>query len=352
VSEEIALSLAGIEAGYGAPGRGFSLRADSLELRHGEVLAVLGPNGSGKSTLLHVMAGLLPPRAGRVDGRGERGVGLVFQRPLLLRGTAAYNVEVALWGRDLSRSERRRRVVDALGRMGVEALAARVSSTLSGGEARRVALARALVTGPDVLLLDEPFDDLDAAGREALTRDLRRAIRESHVAVALVTHELRQALLLADRIAVLQPGRLVQVGTREEVLRRPASAAIARQVGMANLHAGRIVERSGALAIVELAAGARLRVHAPGAPGERVLVGVRPEHVELTALRDSEVLGCGRAEDLVSDGAVVTVWVEWEGSLWRAHLLAGRGPGQALKRGDPVWLSVRPEDVHLLPPEA
>ena len=332
---------------------GFTLRVPELALRRGEVLAILGPNGAGKTTLLRALAGLVPPRDGVVDVRAPSGVALVFQHPLMLAGSVAWNAEVPLWGRGVARRERRERARAALARFGIDALAERDAATLSGGEARRLALARAFVMAPDLLLLDEPFDDLDTAGREILVQDLASAIRETGVAVAIVTHDLRQALLLADRIAVLCGGSLAQVGEREEVLRRPASAEVAALVGMSNWLAGRVLSRDAAgLARIEVAQGATLRAATACAPGADVWVGIRPEHVKIEADRsDPNTLGEALIESRVSDGALVVAWVDWHGLRLRTHLLAGRGLGRAdtLKAGDGVFLAVRPEDVHVLP---
>ncbi len=371
------LSIRDLTVGYGTRNGGFELHVPSLDLHTGEVLAVLGPNGAGKSTLLRAMAGLLRPREGSVAVETDRPQALVFQRPILLRGSALYNAEVPLWAEGVARTERRRRAGHALTRFGIGDLARRNAATLSGGEVRRLALARAFVTEPGVLLLDEPFDDLDVAGREALSFDLRHAIAETEVAVAMVTHELRQALLLADRIAVLCEGRLVQVGSRDEILRRPASPAVAQLVGMDNVIAGVVVGRDAAdLTLVEVRPGQHLRSAVHASPGEPVWIGIRPEHVKLDAKRGedariehstSSVFGeqpvpfrgqgplgnlKGKVQRLVSDGTLATAWIDWEGSELRTHLIAGRGLGHTLEPGDPVLFAIRPEDVHLMPRRA
>ena len=329
----------------------FSLRVPSLALHRGEVLAILGPNGAGKTTLLRALAGLVAPSEGEIEVQAPRGSALVFQHPLLLAGDVAWNAEVPLWGRGIARRARRERAHAALARFGIDAFAARDASTLSGGEARRLALARAFVAEPDVLLLDEPFDDLDAAGREALVADLATAIRATNIAVALVTHDLRQALLLADRIAVLSGGTLAQLDARDEVLRRPASAEVAALVGMSNWLPGRVLSRDAAgLAIVEIAPGRALRSATACAPGADVWVGIRPEHVKIDVDHsDPNTLGATTVESRVSDGALVVAWIAWDALRLRTHLLAGRGLGQTLKVGDGVFIAVRPEDVHVLP---
>jgi ABC-type Fe3+/spermidine/putrescine transport system ATPase subunit len=347
------LAARGLEVGYGRGADAFTLRVPELALHAGEALAVLGPNGSGKSTLLRALAGLLPLRAGTIEG-AEREAALVFQRPLVVSGSVAHNAELPLWARGVARAERRRRAEQALAAFGIAPLARRRADTLSGGELRRLALARAFVSRPELLLLDEPFDDLDERAREALSADLRRAVDDDGLAVALVTHDLRQALLLADRVAVLAGGRLLQVAPRDEVLRRPASPEVARLVGMANLLPGRVLgaHPAGRL-LVELAGGSRLEAEAAALDaGTPVWVGIRPECVKLDPPAHGDAgarVDRAQVRRIVSDGMLVTAWLDWSGVELRTHLVAGRGLGAALKRDDAVWLSVRPEDVHLLP---
>jgi tungstate transport system ATP-binding protein len=368
------LSARDLEVGYGDKNAAFELRVSRLDLNAREVLAVLGPNGAGKSTLLLAMAGVLKPREGHVRVGTPGLPALVFQRPVWLRGSVAYNAEVPLWARGVSRAARRQRAARALARFGIGELGRRNAATLSAGELRRLALARAFVTDPGVLLLDEPFDDLDVAGREALSFDLRQTIAETDIAVAMVTHDLRQALLLADRIAVLCEGRLVQVGTRNELLRSPENPVVARLVGMENVLSGVAIGRDAAgLTLVEVSSGKRLRAIGAASPGESLWVGIRPEHVKLDAKRDEDtrvehstssafgsppapfrVPGAldslrGKVQRVVSDGILATAWIDWDGIELRTHLIAGRGLGHTIKTDDPVWFAIRPEDVHLMP---
>ena len=321
----------------------FRLRVDALSLRKGEVLAVLGPNGAGKSTLLRALAGLEAVGAGSVERRVEGPVTLVFQRPAAFAGTALHNACAALRSRGMGRREARSRGREALARFGIEGLAERRASTLSGGELRRLALARAFALEPAVLLLDEPFDDLDAAGRGALALDLRRVIAEEKLAVALVTHELRRALLLADRIAVLLDGELRQQGPRAELLARPRDRAVARVVGMENLVAAR--SDGGGRVQVDASHAVPLATSPP--VGERGWLGIRPEHLKLDVGRgEGELIGKGRVTGLIDDGTTTLVDVDWAGAALRTHLLSGRGLARSVSVGDVVSLSVRPGDVH------
>jgi len=327
----------------------FRLEVEELALRRGEVLAVLGPNGAGKSTLLRTLAGLETPEVGRV----VRGAGvvatLVFQRPAAFAGSVLHNAGAALLGGGHARAEVRRRALAALRSFGIEHLAERRAATLSGGELRRLALARAMALAPTALLLDEPYDDLDVAGQAALTRDLRRAIAETGVAVAVVTHDLRRALLLADRIAVLCDGRLQQQGPRAEVLACPAGPRVARLVGMDNL--ARAVALPDGWAEVDASHRTPLASAPPA--GARGWIGIRPEHLKLDVGRGAgESIGKGRVESLVDDGFTTHVEVSWAGLSLRTHLLSGRGLARSLAVGDPVSLSVRPECVHWMPEDS
>jgi ABC-type sulfate/molybdate transport systems ATPase subunit len=327
-------------------GGAFELRVDELSLRRGEVLVVLGPNGAGKSTLLRALASLEPGARGRFERGSDGATALVFQRPAPLAGTVWHNVGAALLGSGVARDDAAQRVSTALDRFDIGHLASRRAATLSGGELRRLALARAFVREPAVLLLDEPYDDLDSAGQAALTLDLRRVIADTGVAAALVTHDLRHALLLADRIAALIDGRIQQQGARALMLARPATCAVARLVGMDNLVAG-VAEADG-FARVDDAHRIPLGV-APRA-GERGWIGIRPEHLKLDVGRgEGDPIGKGRVTSLVDDGITAHVRVAWADRELRTHLLAGRGLARALSVGDPVSLTVRSDCVHWIP---
>jgi len=332
----------------------FALTADSLDLNAREALVILGPNGSGKSTLMRALAGLERPVTGEVNSAAAGPVTMVFQRPAPLAGSVAHNVRVAFLGKKLSGAERRARVVEALQRFKIDHLAEHRAATLSGGELRRLALSRAFALRPAVLLLDEPFAALDAEGQAALSLDLRRAISDTGVAVAMVTHDMRRAMLLADRVAVLIDGVLAQAGRREEVLERPLTTAIAKVVGMTNLVPGVVGEgRRGDLACVEVDAQHRVAARSGCAAGTRVWVGIRPEHLKLDVGRgNTDPIGTGVVREVVNDGVSVSIGIDWAGSELRTHLMAGRGLARTLAVGAEVSLSANPEHVHLIPIEA
>ncbi len=201
----------------------------SAELREGEIVALLGPNGAGKSTLLDALAGALPAASGRIERHGR--VGIALQAPDLARRTVFANVILALawWG--VPRRERADRARAALRAIGAEHLSRRPAATLSGGERRRVHLARAIAVSPDVLMLDEPFAGLDAEVRANLLEDALSAIRSPTRATLVVVHDRAEAWALADRLLILIDGRLVASGPPQDLLEQPPSVSVARFLG-------------------------------------------------------------------------------------------------------------------------
>ncbi|HEY2290617.1 MAG TPA: ATP-binding cassette domain-containing protein [Thermoanaerobaculia bacterium] len=273
----------------------------SLEVGDGELFVLLGSSGSGKSTLLRMIAGLSEVDAGRVMLRGRdvtdlppaaRGVGFVFQSYALFRGMpVAENVEFALAVRGVPAARRRRRRDELLELVGLSGLGGRMPRQLSGGQQQRVALARALAHQPEVLLLDEPFGALDAKVRLELRRTIREIQRELGITTLFVTHDQEEAFELADRLAVLSFGRLLEVGPPDELYLRPETEFVATFLGTANLMVGEATPEGVRLGPVQLPLGTRAE-----AGTRRVQVLFRPEDV---AVRDSaEGLACpllGRA---------------------------------------------------------
>ncbi len=235
------LKLEGIEKRYDD---GFTVRAD-LEVRRGETLALLGPSGSGKTTVLRLVAGLERPDAGRVLLAGRevthlpperRGLGFVFQDYALfphlsVRDNLAFGLVERRWPRERIQA----RVAALLELVHLEPHAHKRPQHLSGGEQQRVALARALAPEPEVLLLDEPLGALDQRLREALLLELRRILRQSQVTAVVVTHDQTEAFALADRVAVMRAGRVVQQGTPEALYNQPKDTWTARFLGHKNV---------------------------------------------------------------------------------------------------------------------
>jgi ABC-type glutathione transport system ATPase component len=323
----------------------FELHVDALDISSGEVLAILGPNGAGKSTLLKTLAGLEPPDSGQVVCSADGPVTMVFQRPIALAGSVLHNVKVVLRAAGVDAAETERRSLASLSHFGIADLIDRRAARLSGGELRRLALARAFALAPQVLLLDEPFDDLDAGAQESLSRDLRAAITQTGVAVAVVTHDLRRAVLISDRIAVLQDGRIRQQGEREAVLMSPVDVAVAELVGMTNLLPASV----GPDGVATLEDGSKIPTTSRPSAEERVWIGIRPEHLKVDIGRGEGLsIGEGIVREHVSDGVLTTLTIAFGEATLRTHLVSGRGMARELGVGDRVSLSLRPEDVHVL----
>jgi molybdate transport system ATP-binding protein len=268
---------------------------ERLHVGPGEVMAVLGPNGAGKSTLFRLLLLLERPDAGRVlldgrvatprDGWARRRMAGVLQRPHLFSGTVRDNVEFGLRAAGVERSSWPARIDRTVAELGLGTMARTDVRALSGGEAQRVALARALVLEPDVLLLDEPAANLDVTVRRRFREELGHVMRERAGSVILITHDAADAFDLADRVAVMEAGRIVQVGTPEDLTADPATPFIAAFTGaellldgsVQEVGEGTVVVRAGEASLVARCGDGGINV------GETVHVRYRPEDVTLAA---------------------------------------------------------------------
>jgi len=335
----------------------------SFTVPAGGVLLILGPSGAGKTTLLRLVAGLEEPEEGRVSIGGQvvveaggppaerrggavfvpphkRGVAFVFQRPTLWpQMTARENVALALVGRGLSRRERRRQAGETLAKLGLAGRADAYPGTLSGGEVQRVSLARALVTEPRVLLLDEPLTSLDVTLRAELVRELvalraRFAGPRGGVTILWVSHRDEEALGLADRLLLLRGGAVVESGEPEEVLARPRSVFGARFLTDANILTGRVTAGGRVETVLgELECSSRASVSSDLArgPGETVLVAVPPDGFAASAD------GAVRGEVVKAEfrGRYFAYAVRVAGETLRVHI------AERLRLGDMVTLRLR-----------
>ncbi len=303
----------------------FHLREINLDVAAGEYFVILGPTGGGKTVLLEAIAGLHQLRKGRIllDGEDvtglppeQRGIGFVYQDYMLFPHlSVAGNIAFGLELRRMDRQVIEERVTEMSQLLGIGHLMHRRPVTLSGGEQQRVALARALVVEPRLLLLDEPLSALDPGMREGLQRELGRLHRELGTTTIHVTHDFEEAVALGDRIAVVHEGRVVQVGSPEEIFRKPGSEFVARFVGVRNifrgeLHPGEDGYQTLSLNGIQIAVVTELsgRVHA----------SIRPEDIVLSQepLRSSARNSFrGRIVDIADRGVVVYVTVRVPGAL-------------------------------------
>jgi sulfate transport system ATP-binding protein len=316
----------------------------SIDIGDGEFFVLLGPSGSGKTTLLRAIAGLAGVDHGRIALHGrdvthlsarQRGVGLVFQNYALFRHmTVGENIEFALRVRRMPAAARRARRAELLRLVSLEGLDERLPAQLSGGQQQRVAVARALAHKPEVLLLDEPFGALDAKIREELRRTIRQVQRELGITTVLVTHDQQEAFALADRIGVMNLGRLLEMGRPHELYTRPATRFVATFLGAANLILAR-KSRDGLLfgdktiAIPgEAPAGSLFR----SSREHEVVAVVRPEELEVAPARPglrSDYLGQAVVEEVLFTGALERMRVRLEERAL-AGLTYTNGAGEAL----------------------
>ena len=326
----------------------------TLDIAPGELFFLLGPSGCGKTTLLRMIAGFIEPTAGQIlfDGRdvaplppNKRNTGMVFQSYALWpHMTVEGNVGFGLNIRRVPGAERSRQVQESLDQVRMGSFAKRRPNQLSGGQQQRVALARALVIRPDVLLLDEPLSNLDAKLRIELRSEIRRICKEAGITAVYVTHDQKEALSMADRVAIMERGRVVQVGPPDELYRHPQSAFVAEFLGETNFLPGTIAgveQRDGdQFTVIETPAG-RLRSRSAGTPGKSVSVSIRPEAFRLG---DRDGL-TGTIVGSTYLGELVQYEVAVGGSRVRVSDL---NPKAGIQAGLGVTLGVAPEDVVLL----
>jgi iron(III) transport system ATP-binding protein len=330
----------------------------TFRVAHGQCYALLGPSGCGKTTVLRCIAGLEQAERGRIEIASrvvsdpaadifvpvhERSIGMVFQSYAIwphldVFENVAYPLRVQRTR--LGRDELTARVMEVLSLVGMERMADRPAPRLSGGQQQRVALARAIVRKPTLLLLDEPLSNLDARLRESMRKELSLLIRQIGITALFVTHDQLEALSIADRVAVMNEGRIVQEGAPADIYERPNSLFVARFLGAANVLPGRVESREHDKALIVLdGSGQRLVLAGECQPGEAVDVVLRPEHVVLSGTPFADPVNTIRARVVSSafHGGHVEYDIELEGGAQlRAHALS---PMQA-QPGQHVWIAI------------
>ena len=336
----------------------------SLELRPGEMTYILGPPGAGKTTLARLVTGLEVPDYGEIYfgdrlvhtlAPHERGVGMVFEDLGLWPGlTVVENVGYPLKVQKIPRPERRRRVSEVLTALRIDSLAGRRPDHLTPQQRLRTALARALVTQPDFLVLDEPLGSLDPKLREECWDDLRRIHVEAAVTILVCTDDPAQALALADHMAVMDLGRILQSGTPQELYCRPLDVFVARMLGPTNLLQGQVesqVTEAKGEVVVRTPLGRLIGQMIPGQSGQGtpVTISVRPETVSLGPTTPA---GWNRfpatIERIIFRGDMRQIHARGPGD-WPIIVSALQSQSQALREGQNLTLSVAPEHVVVLP---
>ncbi|HYC99734.1 MAG TPA: ABC transporter ATP-binding protein, partial [Phycisphaerales bacterium] len=340
-----------------------------------ETLCVIGESGCGKTVLLKLIVGLLRPTEGEVlfEGRAlhtlpqdeltrmRLRVGFLFQQAALFDSLTVFdNVAFGLTVRKVEKAETRRRVMEALAMVQMDAFAQRKPNALSGGQQQRVALARALVIRPDVLLLDEPLSNLDAKLRIELRSEIRRICKDAGITGVYVTHDQKEALSMADRCAVMRAGRIVQMGTPHELYHKPGSRFVAEFLGETNFIEGTLMDAGAGGSRVRTGAGELRSAHAPPAgvgPGSPLALSLRPEALRLTWEGGAGGGGSGntmsgRVVESTYLGEIAQHTVELgEGGAGAARVkVAQLNPGPTLAAGgSAATVTVAPSDVVLLP---
>jgi spermidine/putrescine transport system ATP-binding protein len=362
-----AAELRGVTKKFGAA---VALERIDLHAQEGEFLTLLGPSGCGKTTCLRLLSGLEQPDAGAVFLAGRdvtasppyrRQVNQVFQSYALFPHlNVQENIAFGLRMQRVPAAEIKRRVGAVVELVALGELTQRRPAQLSGGQRQRVALARALVCEPKVLLLDEPLSALDARLRAQVRAELRQLQRRLELTFIFVTHDQEEALTLSDRVAVLNRGRLEQIGSVEEIYQRPASRFVAGFVGEANMFAAEIVGTADGYGQCQ-AGGLRLDILAANVPagalqiGTRLTLLIRPERVRLLtgppAGTTRNVLA-GQVAERTFQGATLAVTLQGllpvestAAASWKIRALAME-PGLAI--GEHRWLQIPPEDISIL----
>jgi mannopine transport system ATP-binding protein len=350
------ITISGITKAFG---RVNAVDGVSIDVAPGEFLSLLGPSGSGKTTLLMMIAGFETPSAGAIHlgarditylAPNERQIGMVFQKYALFpHMTVARNIAFPLKMRTRPKAEIAAKVEAALAMVRLDGYGGRFPHQLSGGQQQRIAVARALVFEPPVLLMDEPLGALDKKLREQLQIEIKRLQKRLGVTVIYVTHDQEEALTMSDRVAVMNKGRLEQIGTPADLYARPDNPFVADFIGKMNFIDGLVAECDGARVVVTLEGCARVQAsvgQGGWTSGDRVRVAIRPEALRFAESANESALP-GIVETTIFVGSFHVALIRLAGgALVQVQSPAASGLMQA-KEGEAVRLTCAPEAVHL-----
>ncbi|WP_342641658.1 ABC transporter ATP-binding protein [Rhodoligotrophos ferricapiens] len=352
---QIAVQLKNVTLAYGAF---VAIKNVNLTIEKGTFVTLLGPSGCGKTTILRSIAGLVDPTSGEIIVAGrrindvpihKRNIGLVFQNYALFPHKSVFdNIAFGLKYRKVGKAEIERKVKRALDMVRLPGVEKKLPSEMSGGQQQRIALARAIVIEPDVLLLDEPLSALDANLREEMRTELKLIQREVGITTIFVTHDQEEALAMSDRIVVMNHGVVEQEGRPEEVYRRPASRFVASFLGQSNLLGGRVQMVNGELAHVQIDNGPQLAVSAPpglqqGAPVTVVVRAQRVKVGQVNGATDNRIEGKILTTSYL--GGTASYFVDANGVTLQANNAI---EDKVYREGDPVTLAIAPQDCVLL----
>ena len=334
----------------------------SLTIGEGEFMTFLGPSGCGKTTCLRLISGFEQPTTGQIliggqdvsnDPPYKRNVNQVFQSYALFPHlTVRENIEFGLRMKKMSSEKIREKTDWAVAMTSLQGMEDRKPAQLSGGQRQRVALARAIVCEPQVLLLDEPLSALDAKLRTQMRTELKNLQKRLGITFIFVTHDQEEALSMSDRIAVMNKGRVEQIGTAAEIYHYPRTEFVAGFIGETNIVEAEVLESRDGKLLCRLEGGVELWIAGSGTtPGSKMLVSLRPEkiHLHRQPPEGAENIFRGRITSEVFKGAVDDLTVATDGGLELGALMANEGEsGPEFHEGEQVWCSVHPRDISLL----
>ncbi len=331
---------------------GFSLNNIRLSIAKGEFFILLGPTGAGKTVLLEAISGLIPLKKGKIEVEGvdvthfppeKRGIGIVYQDHCLFPHlTVLENIRYGLHFHKMKKAEAEERLEWLLKRLNLRPLIDRSPANLSGGELQRVALARALIVKPSVLLLDEPLSALDPNFREEIRIELKRLHQETETTILMVTHDFSEVLFLADRTAVINQGKIEQVGEVAEIFQQPHTSFVAEFVGMKNVFPAKFKDSKALLQNLEIELGRETE-------DSHGYLAIRPEDIVVSRKRLSSSMRNnfkGVVSRIISQGFYYEIQVRVREVTFRALITKNALFELGLREGKPVYLSFKSTAIH------